>query len=156
MCYLAKWVWINFILFHFTFFFLNANFIKFWNFYSQYELWCGGDSGFINIYPIKDSGVSGHIPICHWEDITIRQKAKVFKLFCTSDSVYSCLKPGFTIYQWKLSSKIIQNKLDCSKLFPCSESISIEEQFNFTKCQVCFKKKLIFIYEENFLILIFD
>lgn len=53
--------------------------------------------------------------------------------------VFTCLYPGFMVYQWNTSSKKIENKLDCSKLLPCSESlksIAIDEHLSLIKCQI--------------------
>jgi len=47
---------------------------------------------------------------------------------------------GCVVYQWDPTTHNIVNKLDCSKLVPCSESlksISIEEHLSPGKCQVC-------------------
>lgn len=61
-------------------------------------------------------------------------------LLDTSDNyVYSYVSPGSTLYQWNTQTKSIKNRLDCSKLVPCSESlwsISIEENLSPGKCQV--------------------
>jgi len=46
---------------------------------------------------------------------------------------------GCIVYQWDVLTRKIMNKLDCSKLIPCSESlksISIEERLSPGKCQV--------------------
>lgn len=46
---------------------------------------------------------------------------------------------GCIVYQWNVITRKIINKLDCSKLIPCSESlksISIEERLSPGKCQV--------------------
>ncbi len=58
--------------------------------------------------------------------------------------VYSYVSPGSTLYQWNNKTKTIKNRLDCSKLVPCSEtlwSISIEENLSPGKCQVNFSIK---------------
>lgn len=55
------------------------------------------------------------------------------------DSVWSYVRPGCIVYQWDSKTKSIVNKLDCSKLVPCSESlksIAIEEHLSPTNCQV--------------------
>lgn len=49
------------------------------------------------------------------------------------------MSPGCKLYQWNVSTRTIENCLDCSKLVPCSESlksISIEEHLSPGKCQV--------------------
>lgn len=46
---------------------------------------------------------------------------------------------GTVVYQWDIFKKTIIQKLDCSKLAPCSESlmsISIEQHLNPSKCQI--------------------
>ncbi len=56
--------------------------------------------------------------------------------------VFTFLYPGCHVYQWSTSrseDKAIKNKLDCSKLVPCSESlktIAIDEHFSPGRCQV--------------------
>ena len=53
------------------------------------------------------------------------------------DFVWTFLYPGYHVYQWH--KKTIKNKLDCSKLVPCSESlktIAIDEHFSTGRCQV--------------------
>lgn len=53
--------------------------------------------------------------------------------------MYSYVSPGCILYQWNAVTKTIENRLDCSKLVPCSESlksISIEEHLSPGKCQV--------------------
>jgi len=48
---------------------------------------------------------------------------------------------GCIVYQWDVVTRKIMNKLDCSKLIPCSESlksISIEERLSPGKCQVLY------------------
>ena len=53
--------------------------------------------------------------------------------------VWTFVYPGCHIYQWEVAKKTIVNKLDCSKLVPCSESlktIAIDEHFSPGRCQV--------------------
>lgn len=52
---------------------------------------------------------------------------------------FNCI--GCIVYQWDVVTRKIMNKLDCSKLIPCSESlksISIEERLSPGKCQVLY------------------
>jgi hypothetical protein len=54
-------------------------------------------------------------------------------------SIFTYLHPGCVIYQWDVSARTILNRLDCSKLIPCSESlktINIDDQFSPGRCQV--------------------
>lgn len=59
---------------------------------------------------------------------------------CSNETfVFTCLYPGFMVYQWHAVNKKIENKLDCSKLLPCSESlksIAIDEHLSLIKCQI--------------------
>lgn len=107
--------------------------------YSVYELWCGEIAGKINVFPVNESGVSGHQALCHSEEPNLIEDVKVARM-CSNDSyVFSCLYPGCMVYQWGAASKCIENKLDCSKLLPCSESlqsIAIDERVNLIKCQI--------------------
>ncbi|XP_032596558.1 leucine-rich repeat serine/threonine-protein kinase 1 isoform X2 [Drosophila grimshawi] len=105
----------------------------------NYELWCGELAGKINVFPLNESGVCGHQALCHSEEPNLIEDVKVVRL-CSNDShVFSCLYPGCMVYQWGATSKRIENKLDCSKLLPCSESlqsIAIDEHVNLIKCQI--------------------
>ena len=50
----------------------------------------------------------------------------------TSGMVWTYLYPGCHVYLWDPTSKQVMNRLDCSKLVPCSESlktIAIDEHF---------------------------
>lgn len=110
-------------------------------FNSEYEIWCGELASAINIFPIRDCVVSGHDIVFHSEEVEKKKshKIKVTKLVPAFNFVFSTLKPGYTVYQWNVTTKKIENKLDCSKLLPCSESlksISIEEHLSQVKCQV--------------------
>ena len=66
---------------------------------------------------------------------------EVMKVVSTEDNkhIFTYLHPGCVIYQWQGETKSMINKLDCSKLIPCSESlvtINIDDQFSPGKCQV--------------------
>ncbi|XP_067619795.1 leucine-rich repeat serine/threonine-protein kinase 1 isoform X3 [Eurosta solidaginis] len=105
----------------------------------KYELWCGEMAGKINVFPLSKTGVSGHQTLCHSEEPNIIEDVKVARMCATDSFVFSCLYPGFVVYQWSVRSKTIENKLDCSKLLPCSESlksISIDEHLSLLKCQI--------------------
>lgn len=104
-----------------------------------YELWCGETGGKINIFPLGKGGVSGHQAVRHSDEPNVIEDVKVARLCSNEKYVYSCLYPGFMVYQWNISTKTIENKLDCSKLLPCSESlksISIDEHLSLIKCQI--------------------
>lgn len=64
----------------------------------------------------------------------------VDKLLASDEhQVFSYVAPNCTLYQWNSITKIIENKLDCSKLIPCSESlksIQIDEHLSPGKCQI--------------------
>ncbi|XP_039969967.1 leucine-rich repeat serine/threonine-protein kinase 1 isoform X4 [Bactrocera tryoni] len=106
---------------------------------NEYELWCGEMAGKINVFPLNKSGVCGHQSLCHSDEPNIIEDVKVARMFATDDFVFSCLYPGFIVYQWNVYNKRIENKLDCSKLLPCSESlksIAIDEHLSLVKCQI--------------------
>lgn len=66
-------------------------------------------------------------------------------LYPSDDYVFSYVSPGCVLYQWNAIEKKISNRLDCSKLVPCSESlnsISIEEHLSPGKCQITAMCKL--------------
>lgn len=63
----------------------------------------------------------------------------VMNLVSVDNIVWSSVNPGCIVYQWEQKTRSIVNKLDCSKLVPCSESlksIAIEEHLSPTNCQV--------------------
>jgi len=102
-------------------------------------LWCGGCDGQITIYTIKDQVVAGHEVLNHYQPII--SLVDVMNLVSTENIVWSYVRPGCVVYQWDVKSRSIVNKLDCSKLVPCSESlksIAIEEHLSPTNCQVSF------------------
>merc|ERR1712012_1143760 len=66
---------------------------------------------------------------------------QVLRIVATEDqqSIFSYLHPGCIIHQWDVAGRTVLNRLDCSKLIPCSESlvtINIDDQFSPGKCQV--------------------
>ena len=53
--------------------------------------------------------------------------------------VWSFVYQGYYVYQWDADKRIVKNRLDCSKLVPCSESlktIAIDEHFSPGRCQI--------------------
>ncbi|CAH2012003.1 unnamed protein product [Acanthoscelides obtectus] len=104
---------------------------------STCELWCGESDGQISVYIIKDHVVMGHDILNHYHPMI--EKVDVMNLISLGTNVWSYVRPGCIVYQWDSKSKTIINKLDCSKLVPCSESlksIAIEEHLSPTNCQV--------------------
>ncbi|XP_018323262.1 leucine-rich repeat serine/threonine-protein kinase 1 isoform X2 [Agrilus planipennis] len=102
-----------------------------------FELWCGLSEGEISIYKLKDHKVTGHEMVSHFEPKI--EGVDVVNLISSGDYVWSYIQPGCIVYQWDHSGRTILNKLDCSKLVPCSESlksIAIEESLSPTNCQV--------------------
>nr|CAD7405213.1 unnamed protein product [Timema poppensis] len=123
------------------------------------ELWCGETHGQISIFSIRENIVSSHDIVNHFEPVI--ENINVLNLvstqcpnYCDAGEVlyrvpvgpcnvlvtciYMCVS-GCIVYQWDPISRTILNKLDCSKLVPCSESlksISIEEHLSPGKCQV--------------------
>ncbi|XP_063218267.1 leucine-rich repeat serine/threonine-protein kinase 1 isoform X2 [Bacillus rossius redtenbacheri] len=114
--------------------------------HSVCELWCGESHGNISIYTIRDSVVTSHDVVNHYEPVI--ENIDVLNLvstqspnYCDTDDICVCsyVYPGCVVYQWDVATRTIINKLDCSKLIPCSESlksISIEEHLSPGKCQV--------------------
>ncbi|XP_030371278.1 leucine-rich repeat serine/threonine-protein kinase 1 isoform X2 [Scaptodrosophila lebanonensis] len=105
----------------------------------NYELWCGELAGKINVFPLNASGVSGHQALCHIDEPNLIEDIKVARMCANDTYLFTCLYPGFIVYQWHASGKEIVNKLDCSKLLPCSESlksIAIDEHLSLIKCQI--------------------
>lgn len=100
------------------------------------ELWCGISEANINVFSIKHSVVLECKTLCHFE---LANDTFVSLMDTSENYVYSYVSPGSTLYQWNNKTKSIKNRLDCSKLVPCSESlwsISIEENLSPGKCQV--------------------
>lgn len=91
----------------------------------------------ISIYNIKDHVVIGHEILNHFQPII--ENVNVVKLVSAGSNIWSYVQPGCIVYQWDQKTRCIINKLDCSKLVPCSESlksIAIEEHLSPTNCQV--------------------
>ena len=74
-----------------------------------------------------------HDSLSHFDRTLPCEDLKVSKLFGNEDLVYSYVSPSSKLYAWDSRNKKIINKLDCSKLIPCSESlksIAIEEHLS--------------------------
>jgi hypothetical protein len=102
-------------------------------------MWCGENEGVINVFSMNESGVSDHKPLSHFSNTLPSKGLYVAQLYSTSTHVYSYVAPSCILYQWNIESKVIENKLDCSKLIPCSESlksIQIDEHLSPGKCQI--------------------
>ena len=89
------------------------------------------------VFSLTDSVVTNQDivshPLLHCQEV--RQVAATEN----NQLVFTCLHPGCVIYQWSVQTKTIVNKLDCSKLIPCSESlvtINIDDGFSPGRCQV--------------------
>lgn len=93
--------------------------------------------GQISIYTIKGQVVTGQEIVNHYQPII--ENVNVVKIVADEFSIWSYVHPGCIVYQWNQKNRTIINKLDCSKLVPCSESlksIAIEEHLSPTNCQV--------------------
>lgn len=93
--------------------------------------------GQISVYTIKDQVVAGHELLNHYQPLI--EKVEVINLISAGNTVWSYVYPGCIVYQWDQKTRTILNKLDSSKLVPCSESlksIAIEEHLSPTNCQV--------------------
>ncbi|XP_066583862.1 leucine-rich repeat serine/threonine-protein kinase 1 [Prorops nasuta] len=103
------------------------------------ELWVGRSFGKIAIYILKDSNLLDTIHLSHLSEETASKNLFATYVLSADNCVLSYTYPGCIVYQWDLDSREIINKLDMSKLVPCSESlksISIEENLTTEKCQV--------------------
>lgn len=100
------------------------------------ELWCGQSEGRMSIYMLHgNKGVMGHESIAH-EQVT---SGDVVNMVADGTYVWIYVSPGCVIYQWDRRGRSVINKLDCSKMVPCSESlksIAIEEHLSPSNCQV--------------------
>lgn len=102
-------------------------------------MWCGENDGTVNVFSIRESGVSDHNPLTHFQPNVPSKGLYVAKLYANENHIYSYVAPSCILYQWNCDQKIIENKLDCSKLIPCSESlksIQIDEHLSPGKCQI--------------------
>ncbi|XP_072749395.1 leucine-rich repeat serine/threonine-protein kinase 1 [Anoplolepis gracilipes] len=108
------------------------------------ELWAGQSFGRISVYTLKDSNLVDTVQLSHStgtaNDATMKNLFATYLTGAAAESfVFSYTYPGCVVYQWDVDSRQIVNKLDMSKLVPCSESlksISIEENLSTDKCQV--------------------
>lgn len=86
-----------------------------------------------------DSGVSDHTTLSHFQGSLPSRGLHVHKLYAAFNYVYSYVAPSCILYIWNCAKKEIENRLDCSKLIPCSESlksIAIDEHLSPGKCQI--------------------
>ncbi|GAB6033061.1 hypothetical protein CHUAL_012677 [Chamberlinius hualienensis] len=104
------------------------------------ELWCGQSSGQISIFSLNNLMVTAQNVLVHDD---LNQPNLEVKLLTTElavpTSIWSYVYPGCIVYHWDTNDRKMLNKLDCSKLAPCSESlksISIEEHLSPGRCQV--------------------
>ncbi|XP_024943937.1 leucine-rich repeat serine/threonine-protein kinase 1 isoform X2 [Cephus cinctus] len=103
------------------------------------ELWVGQSFGKISIYVLKDGNLVDSTSTMHVSGETASKNLFATYLLSADNSVLSYTYPGCVVYQWDVDTRQIINKLDMSKLVPCSESlksISIEENLTTEKCQV--------------------
>ncbi|XP_012258936.2 leucine-rich repeat serine/threonine-protein kinase 1 [Athalia rosae] len=103
------------------------------------ELWTGESFGYISIYVLKDGNLIDTISLAHFPSEAMSKTIFATYLLSSENSVLSYTYPGCIVYQWDIDMRQIINKLDMSKLVPCSESlksISIEENLTTEKCQV--------------------
>ncbi|XP_052899999.1 leucine-rich repeat serine/threonine-protein kinase 1 [Anopheles moucheti] len=104
------------------------------------ELWCGERDDAISVFSLRNSHVSGQHHLTHFPAPLPVRGLSVALLYASGDDyVYSYLSPSYILYQWRSSTKRVENKLDCSKLVPCSESlksIAIDERLSPGKCQI--------------------
>ncbi|KAH0560147.1 leucine-rich repeat serine/threonine-protein kinase 1 [Cotesia glomerata] len=103
------------------------------------ELWTGQSFGRITIYVLKDSNLVDTCELIHIPNETASKNLFATYLLSAENSVLSYTYPGCIVYQWDVETRQIINKLDMSKLVPCSESlksISIEENLTTERCQV--------------------
>ncbi|KMQ95071.1 leucine-rich repeat serine threonine-protein kinase 1-like protein [Lasius niger] len=108
------------------------------------ELWAGQSFGRISVYTLKDGNLVDTVQLSHStgtaSDATMKNLFATYLTGSAAESfVFSYTYPGCVVYQWDVDGRQIVNKLDMSKLVPCSESlksISIEENLTTDKCQV--------------------
>lgn len=114
------------------------------------ELWAGGARARLAVHSLVPSEVRNNPPelLEHREGNVLLEEddtAAVLSVIAeggdisSTDSVWTYVYPGCVVYQWDVSTRRVLNRLDCSKLVPCSESlksIAIEEHLSPGRCQV--------------------
>lgn len=92
------------------------------------------------MFKCNESGPEDQQSLSHFETKLSTKGHHVDKLLASDDKqVFSYVAPSCTLYQWNATEKAVENKLDCSKLIPCSESlksIQIDEHLSPGKCQI--------------------
>lgn len=100
------------------------------------EIWCGLSQGAIAVFTMKEGVVTSQAVINHNDPVV--DNVEVLQVVTDNHvHAWTFLYPGYYVYQWE--NKQIKNRLDCSKLVPCSESlksIAIDEHFSPGRCQV--------------------
>lgn len=120
-------------------------------FNNKCELWAGGARARLAVHSLSLNEVIKTAPelLEHREGNVLLEEddtAAVLSVISENqsengsvDCVWTYIYPGCVVYQWDVQSRKILNRLDCSKLVPCSESlksIAIEEHLSPGRCQV--------------------
>lgn len=109
------------------------------------ELWTGGERGRLNAYNLDENGQILNCRVLELDEtehgITDGESSTVLRVTTDEDGrhVWTYAYPGCVVRQWEVTTGRATNKLDCSKLVPCSESlksIAIEEHLSPGRCQV--------------------
>ncbi|XP_042236093.1 uncharacterized protein LOC121875569 [Homarus americanus] len=120
---------------------------------TTWSLWCGGSEGTMSVFSLRDDGlVLSQDAVSHFTTSTpppTSDACDVLILHAPQNlstvsphlrnSIWSYVYPGCVVYHWDAKDQKLVNRLDCSKLVPCSESlqsISIEEHLSPSHCQV--------------------
>ncbi|KAK8739408.1 hypothetical protein OTU49_003618 [Cherax quadricarinatus] len=120
---------------------------------TSWSLWCGGSEGTMSVFSLRDDGlVLSQDSVSHLTTSTpptANDACDVLILHAPQNlttvsphlrnSIWSYVYPGCVVYHWDAKEQKLINRLDCSKLVPCSESlqsISIEEHLSPSHCQV--------------------
>jgi hypothetical protein len=93
----------------------------------------------LSVFSLKKSHVSAQHQLVHFQSTIPIQGLSTALLYASDNYVFSYVAPGCVLYQWNATTKSIENRLDCSKLVPCSESlksIAIDEHLSPGKCQI--------------------
>ncbi|XP_052864950.1 leucine-rich repeat serine/threonine-protein kinase 1 [Anopheles cruzii] len=111
-----------------------------WKSEDECELWCGEWNDVISVFSLRNSHVSGQHHLRHFTaPMPVRGLTVALLQAAPDDYIFSYLAPSYILYQWRSTTKAVENKLDCSKLVPCSESmksIAIDERLSPGKCQI--------------------
>lgn len=102
--------------------------------FSGVEVWAGGQEGKISrinvsCFTLAEVGV----PLVHPTSAEKITDLDVCLMCAENNSVFTSISPGCLVYAWHGVDRQLRDRMDCSKIAPCSESlttINIEERLS--------------------------